>query len=65
MFKRNPNKKLIVLFLIFAFLATTGAKCGSLPAGVVKEGSPKPITLKYWKVFEESDNISELIAEYQ
>ncbi|MCX6744579.1 MAG: extracellular solute-binding protein, partial [Candidatus Parcubacteria bacterium] len=47
------------------FLATTGAKCGSLPAGVVKEGSPKPITLKYWKVFEESDNISELIAEYQ
>ncbi len=61
----KPNKKLIIAFLIFAFLATTGAKCGSLPAGVIKEGPPKPITLKYWKVFEESDNISELITEYQ
>lgn len=62
---KNPNKKLIIVLLLFAFLTTTGAKCGSLPAGMIKEGPPKTITLKYWKVFDESDNTQDLINDYQ
>jgi len=64
MLKTFPNKKLIISLLILAFLATTGAKCGGLPAGAIKEGKPDPITLNYWKVFDEKSNFSDLIAQY-
>lgn len=66
---KNPNKKLIIIALIFAFLATTGAKCGTLPCSggicAIKEGNPDPITINYWKVFEEKSNLSELINLYK
>jgi multiple sugar transport system substrate-binding protein len=62
---KNPNKKLIIVALIFAFLATTGAQCGTLPGGAIKTGKPDAITLNYWKVFDEKSNLSELISLYQ
>jgi len=50
--------------VILIVLITTGAKCQSLPANTIA-GSPKPVTLEYWKVYEESFNISDLISNYQ
>ncbi len=63
---RNIFKKsrLVAIFIITIIFATTGAKCQSLPANQ-KAGPPQPITLEYWKVYEESYNVSELISDYQ
>jgi len=61
----KPKKKLIITFLIFVFLISTGAKCGALPKNAIKDGRPDPVTIKYWSVFEESSNMQELISQYQ
>jgi len=58
------KKKHYLLFAIFILLITSGAKCQNLPANTTA-GSPKPVTLQYWKVYEESFNFSDLIADYQ
>jgi multiple sugar transport system substrate-binding protein len=58
------KKKHYLLFAIFILLITSGAKCQNLPAGTTT-GAPKPVTLQYWKVYEESFNFSDLIADYQ
>ena len=50
--------------VIVIVLLTTGAKCGSLPAGLTP-GKPTPVTLEYWKVYEESFNFADLISAYQ
>lgn len=63
--KLTSSKKSFILLLLFTFLITAGAKCGSLPEGAIYQGQPKPVSLKYWKVFEESDNIGELIGNYK
>jgi multiple sugar transport system substrate-binding protein len=66
---KNPNKKLIIVALLFAFLATTGAQCGSVPCpgglSACKAGKATPITITYWKVYDEKSNFSELINLYQ
>jgi len=56
--------KIAIYFLLAAFLITSGFKCGGPPAGLT-EGKPSPVTLSYWKVYEDSYNISELINAYQ
>jgi len=61
----NSNKKLLTTLLVFAFLTTTGARCGTLPGGAIKEGKPDPVTLNYWKVYDEKSNFSDLLNLYQ
>ncbi|OGY41448.1 MAG: hypothetical protein A2Y82_00850 [Candidatus Buchananbacteria bacterium RBG_13_36_9] len=58
------NKKLVIVIVIVIVLITTGAMCQQLPENL-KEGKPQPITLQYWKVFEESYNVGDLLADYQ
>jgi multiple sugar transport system substrate-binding protein len=58
------HKKLVIVIVIVIVFLTTGATCQNLPAGT-STGKPKPIVLEYWKVYEESFNLSELQAAYQ
>ena len=64
MAKRFKNKKLYWLLAITVILVTSGFKCGAPPAGLTP-GKPESITLNYWKVWEDSFNISELVELYQ
>ncbi|MFA4871733.1 MAG: extracellular solute-binding protein [Patescibacteria group bacterium] len=64
--KQNPAKKLFKianLFLIFAFLLTAGFGCKN-PNQQVQEYL-KPITLNYWRVWDDNDAFDEIIADYQ
>lgn len=58
------NQKLTIVIVIVFVMVTMGAKCQSLPPNM-QAGPPKPITLEYWKVYEESFNVSDLISDYQ
>ncbi|MCX6745526.1 MAG: extracellular solute-binding protein [Candidatus Parcubacteria bacterium] len=58
------NQKLVIVIVMLMVFMTTGAKCQSLPPNT-QAGPPKPITLEYWKVYEESSNVSDLISDYQ
>ncbi|MCX6739865.1 MAG: extracellular solute-binding protein [Candidatus Parcubacteria bacterium] len=62
---KNPNKKITIVLLLFAFLITSGAKCGGLPNGAIKEGSPDPITINYWSVsWNDNSATKVLLQEY-
>lgn len=58
------SKKYYLLVALLLIIITSGFKCGGPPEGLTI-GAPKPVTLNYWKVFEESFNMSELIGLYQ
>lgn len=62
--KKTKAIKIATLLLLATLLVTSGFKCGGPPAGLTP-GKPKPVTLEYWKVFEESSNIQDLINLYQ
>ena len=64
MLKKFSKTKLILLLTLVAALITTGAKCGGPPPGY-DIGKPKPLTLTYWKVYEESYNIQDILGAYQ
>jgi len=53
-----------ILFALATTLTLTGAACSSLPANQVL-GSPKPFTLKYWTVFNESGNFDAITSAYK
>lgn len=57
------NKKLVVLFLLFIFIITSGFGCKA-PSKEVKKAT-EPITLEYWRVFDDSDAFTEIIAKYK
>ncbi len=60
---RNRYYKILTLLLVFSFLATMGIGCkgGSQEA---KEAA-KPITLKYWRVFDEYSAFDQIIKDYK
>ncbi|HDQ23147.1 MAG TPA: extracellular solute-binding protein [Candidatus Uhrbacteria bacterium] len=64
MVKILQNKKIIILSLLIALLTTTGLKCGGPPSGLTP-GKPTPITLTFWKVWQDGSDIQDLIAQYQ
>lgn len=53
--------KIFFIFLIFIFIATAGLTCGkpTVPAQY------KPITLNYWRVWDDQDTFNDVIAAYQ
>lgn len=57
------KKKIIVLFLLLVFMMTAGLGCKS-PGNEVKK-KMKPITLKYWRVYDEEDAFDEIIEKYK
>lgn len=56
-------KKLSILFLLFAFLLTSGFGCKA-PSQEAQDAM-KPFTLVYWRVFDDQDAFDEIIAKYK
>lgn len=57
------KSKLFFLFLIFTFLITAGPICKGTPKEV--QEAMKPVNLVYWRVFDDEDAFSEIIAAYR
>ncbi|HTX86689.1 MAG TPA: extracellular solute-binding protein [Candidatus Nanoarchaeia archaeon] len=55
------KNKIFALFLIFSFLLTAGAGCSN----TVPPSSVKPVTLTYWRVYDDEDAFAAIIANYQ
>ncbi len=55
-----------IFFLIVTTLAfsTTGLSCTLFGSEEAKKEATRPITLNYWRVFDDEDAISEIIKEY-
>lgn len=56
------NKKLTSLFLLFVVMTTTGFGCKA-PSDVVQQAM-KPITINYWRAWDDTDAFSAVIAKY-
>ncbi|MFZ4648531.1 MAG: ABC transporter substrate-binding protein [Patescibacteria group bacterium] len=56
------NKKIVVLFLLFVFIITSGFGCKTVSTETQK--AMEPITLEYWRVFDDSDAFQEIITKY-
>jgi multiple sugar transport system substrate-binding protein len=54
--------KLAILFLLFTFIITSGFGCKGVDK--VTEEAMKPITLNYWRVWDDADAFSEIISAY-
>lgn len=64
LFKRYLMKnKIFFLFLIFSFLMTSGFGCKGQSVAVTQ--AMKPVTLTYWRVFDDQDAFAEIIANYK
>lgn len=55
-------KKITTIALLFVFMATTGFGCKTQSAVVQK--AMEPITLTYWRVWDDSDSFTEIIKNY-
>ncbi|MDD5527905.1 MAG: extracellular solute-binding protein [Patescibacteria group bacterium] len=55
------KNKIFALFLVLTFILTSGAGCAS----TVPPSSVKPITLTYWRVYDDEDAFATIIANYQ
>jgi multiple sugar transport system substrate-binding protein len=63
-FKTLSTKTLITFLTLSTFLTFTGAGCTRTASQEVKDRS-KPITLNYWRVFDDSDAFDGLIKAYR
>jgi len=57
------NKKIIALFLLFAFIMTSGFGCK--PSAQSVQQSMKPLTLNIWGVWDNSEDLAPIIASYK
>jgi multiple sugar transport system substrate-binding protein len=55
------KNKIFSLFLLFSFVLTAGAGC----TPTVSPNAIKPVTLTYWRVFDDEDAFAATIANYQ
>jgi ABC-type glycerol-3-phosphate transport system substrate-binding protein len=55
-------KKIIVFFLLFAFILSSGFGCKT--NNQVTKEALEPITLNYWRVFDGQDAFAEIIQKY-
>jgi ABC-type glycerol-3-phosphate transport system substrate-binding protein len=60
----NKFFKLTTLFLLLTFLITSGASCSKGGTQEAKDAY-KPITLKFWSVYDDSDAYEAIIADYR
>lgn len=58
----NLRKKLSILALLSVFILTSGFGCKVQDKKV--EEAMKPVTLKYWRVWDDQDAFEEIIANY-
>ena len=57
------TKKISIISILFVFLLTSGFGCKG--ADKKTQEAMKPITLTYWRVFDDSDAFEEIIAKYK
>lgn len=57
------NKKLAIFSLLLIFILSAGASCQKVDKET--QAATKPITLTYWRVFDDSDAFRETINKYQ
>lgn len=57
------TKKISILFILFAFILSAGFGCKGVD-NTTKEAM-KPITLEYWRVYDDQDSFDEIIAKYK
>ncbi|MCX6795515.1 MAG: extracellular solute-binding protein [Candidatus Falkowbacteria bacterium] len=57
------SKKLVALGLLFTFIITSGFGCKTVSTQTKK--AMEPITLEYWRVFDDSDSFQEIIDSYK
>ncbi len=57
------NKKIITLFLLFAFIMTSGFGCKQ--SAQQTQEAMKPVTLNIWGVWDNSDDLAPIIASYK
>lgn len=57
------KSKNFLLFLLFAFLITSGAICRGTPVAI--QEAMKPANLTYWRVFDDQDAFDEIITAYK
>ncbi|MFA5076041.1 MAG: extracellular solute-binding protein [Patescibacteria group bacterium] len=63
MFKSQTQIKILTIFLLFVFLITAGLGCKT-PSQDVQQAT-QPVTLKFWRVWDDNEDFSEIIAAYQ
>jgi len=56
-------KKITILFLLMIFILGSGFGCKSSQQAT--QAQQKPITLTYWRVFDDQDAFDEIIAKYK
>ncbi len=56
------SKKYLIL-LIFIFLVTAGLGCKSISQE--EQAASQPLTLNYWRVYDDSDSFTDIIAAYK
>lgn len=57
------NKKIITLFLLFAFIMTSGFGCKQ--SAQQTQEAMKPVTINIWGVWDNSDDLAPIIASYK
>lgn len=57
------SKKITILVLLMVFILSSGFGCKT--TGTATTAEQKPITLTYWRVFDDSDAFDEIIAKYK
>jgi len=57
------NKKLIYLSLLLIFVFSAGLSCKKVDQKT--QAAMKPISINYWRVFDDSDAFQDIIAKYQ
>ena len=57
------SKKITILLLLMVFILNSGFGCQASDKTI--QASSKPITITYWRVFDDSDAFSEIIAKYK
>lgn len=57
------HKKIVIIFLIFIFILSSGFGCKGASTSIV--AAMKPITITYWRVYDGPDAFDEIIAKYK
>jgi multiple sugar transport system substrate-binding protein len=57
------SKKITILVLLMVFILSSGFGCKATDKAT--QEASKPITLTYWRVFDDSDAFDEIIAKYK
>jgi len=56
------KKKIIILFFVFVFIITSGFGCKRVDKKVKQ--AMEPVTLEYWRVWDDSDDFADIISKY-